>query len=46
MCAGEVLWSALQIQVRDGRIARLDNVINPRKLVRVASAFGLRTFMP
>jgi RNA polymerase sigma-70 factor (ECF subfamily) len=38
-----VLWSALQIQVSDGLIARIDSVINPHKLARLARAFGLHT---
>lgn len=41
-----VLWSALQIQVTDGLIARIDNVINPRKLARLAKALGLHTATP
>ncbi|MBA2673283.1 RNA polymerase sigma factor SigJ [Ramlibacter sp.] len=39
-----VLWSVLQLRADDGaRILRIDNVMNPYKLARVAAAFGLRT---
>jgi RNA polymerase sigma-70 factor (ECF subfamily) len=38
-----VLLSVLQIQVEGDRIVRIDNVLNPYKLARVARAFGLRT---
>lgn len=38
-----ILLSVLQVEVRGGRISRLDSVMNPRKLARVAAAFGLRT---
>lgn len=43
LSSGGVLLSVLQVQVQDDRISRIDNVINPRKLKRLASAFGLRT---
>jgi RNA polymerase sigma-70 factor (ECF subfamily) len=43
LIAGGVLLGVMQIQVAGDRIARIDNVLNPRKLARVAKAFGLRT---
>lgn len=46
MSVDGVLWSALQIQVADGLIARIDNVMNPCKLARLAKAFGLQTAAP
>jgi RNA polymerase sigma-70 factor, ECF subfamily len=46
LCAGDVLLGVMQIQVAGGRIARIDNALNPYKLARVAAAFGLRTAAP
>jgi RNA polymerase sigma-70 factor, ECF subfamily len=43
LSAGGVLLAVLQLQVTDDRIVRIDNVLNPRKLARVATAFGLAT---
>lgn len=44
LSSGGVLWSVVQLRADEGdRIQRIDNVINPRKLARVAAAFGLRT---
>lgn len=42
---GSVLLSTLQVQVRGDRIFRIDNVINPEKLRRVAHSFGLATVL-
>jgi RNA polymerase sigma-70 factor (ECF subfamily) len=41
-----MLLSVMQVQVEGDRIVRIDNVISPRKLARVAAAFGLRTAAP
>jgi RNA polymerase sigma-70 factor (ECF subfamily) len=41
-----VLLAALQIHVVDGRIARIDDVLSPPKLARLAAARGLRTSLP
>jgi hypothetical protein len=45
-----ILLSVMQVQVEgqagNERIVRIDNVVNPRKLARVAAAFGLRTSAP
>lgn len=38
-----VLLSALQVQLEGERIARIDNVLNPEKLARLAAALHLRT---
>lgn len=38
-----VLVSVVQIRVSDERIVSVDNVLNPHKLERVATAFGMRT---
>lgn len=43
LSAGVVLLAVVQIQVVDERIARIDNVMNPEKLARVARDFGYRT---
>jgi RNA polymerase sigma-70 factor (ECF subfamily) len=37
-----VLLAALQLHVADGRIVRIDDVLSPRKLARLAAAHGLR----
>jgi RNA polymerase sigma-70 factor, ECF subfamily len=39
---GDSLVGVFQIQVRDDRIVRIDNVVNPHKLARVAAGFGYR----
>ena len=46
MSSGGFLVSALQIRVQGERIVRIDNVVNPAKLARVAKAFGMRTVTP
>jgi RNA polymerase sigma-70 factor (ECF subfamily) len=46
LIAGGFLASVVQIQVAGDRIARIDNVLNPNKLARVAAALGLRTCVP
>ena len=43
LSSGGVLLSVLQIQVQGERIVRIDNVINPQKIARVAKAFGMGT---
>ena len=44
LSSGDVLWSVVQLHADDGeRILRIDNVMNPHKLARVAAAFGFRT---
>jgi RNA polymerase sigma-70 factor, ECF subfamily len=40
---GETLLSALQVRLRGDRICRIDNMVNPEKLERVAKSFGLTT---
>jgi RNA polymerase sigma-70 factor, ECF subfamily len=40
---GDVLLSAMQVRVAGGKIQRIDNVLNPEKLARVAAARGMKT---
>lgn len=42
LVSGGVLFSVLQVRTSGERIERIDNVLNPDKLARVAAAFGLR----
>lgn len=42
----EVLLAALQIQATHDRIQRIDNVMNPEKLLRLARSLGLKTSLP
>ncbi|TFW11393.1 sigma-70 family RNA polymerase sigma factor [Massilia arenosa] len=42
----EVLLAALQIQAAHDRIQRIDNVMNPEKLLRLARSLGLKTSLP
>ena len=46
MSSGGFLVSTLQIRVQGERIVRIDNVVNPAKLARVAKALGMRTVPP
>jgi RNA polymerase sigma-70 factor, ECF subfamily len=43
LSAGGVLLAVFQVQVVDDRIARIDNVMNPYKIARVAATYGYRT---
>lgn len=43
LSAQGMLLGALQVHVADGRIVRIDNVLSPPKLARLAAAHGLRT---
>ena len=43
LIVGDTLLSVIQVRVSADRIQRIDNVLNPRKLARVATARGLKT---
>lgn len=43
LTSGDRLHSLLQIRTSGERIHRIDNILNPQKLQRVAAAFGLQT---
>jgi RNA polymerase sigma factor (sigma-70 family) len=43
LSAGGVLLAVFQVQVVDDRITRIDNVMNPHKIARVAATWGYRT---
>ena len=43
LIVGDILLSVVQVRVTGERIQRIDNVMNPHKLARLAAALGLKT---
>jgi RNA polymerase sigma-70 factor (ECF subfamily) len=46
LASGGVLWAVFTVRTQGDRIQRIDNVINPEKIARVAVAYGYRTATP